>query len=208
MKKIIAIIFFVLLVFGTQKICRAETWQEFLNNSEWRMQNSQEFISFRIEFKADGSCLFCTYNPVTKETSNGSGTYTIAGTGINICFQTNTNAVFYKLGYVSKDKITLNDGVYARVNSNEDYMLRRLFEYNNPGIVINPSSVGFGIQPNMGGSAPAYQARTLCYVCQGTKTCQTCKGMGTTSYYGYTKVCGGCNGTGICWRCGGTGYEK
>lgn len=198
MKKFIVFTLFVLLALVGQ----AESWEEFLKNSDWRMQNPSEFVSLTMQFRGGDSLMFETYKPITQEKLPGIGTYKVNGNVVSIYFGEGTETIAFTLKFINRNKIMLNAGVYGRLCSNEDYMLQKLFQYNNPNIIL-PAPI-----QNATPATQTYVAKKLCYVCHGLKRCDTCKGMGETSYYGYTNVCGGCKGTGICWRCNGTGYEK
>lgn len=187
----------------------------------WRLQNSNNpALNSVLVFTSDGSVFneFETENiPDSRQIINGS--YEIEGDDVTVKFPEKT--FDFTISWTDKDEFAFSDisGVliFARLYTQADHWQKN-YE-NSPasqmGNFMDASQAAAAASaistlPQTETTQPAettQQPEELCYVCHGTKRCVTCKGLGTTTYYGETHECSACSGTGICSNCSGTGYE-
>ncbi len=69
------------------------------------------------------------------------------------------------------------------------------------------NSQNFNVSPN---NTSAHSSYTVCYTCQGMRSCKVCKGTKFVSDgfgLGTRSLCSACGGTGKCWHCKGTGKQ-
>ena len=188
----------------------------------WRLQNSNNpALNSVLVFTSDGSVSneFGTENvPNSRQVISGS--YEIEGDEVTVMLPNKT--FNFTISWTDDDEFTFSENgsvlTFARLSTQADQWQKN-YENSPASQVGDPISASQAAAAAAAISAPpqteettqptetTQQPEELCYVCHGTKRCVTCKGLGTTTYYGETNECSACRGTGICWNCNGTGYE-
>lgn len=220
MKKIIAFLIFIIATsFGS-------VFSQNLIGS-WQIQNPDEKQISQKVIISNNTLEIQATDLETKE--SGASTYSCEITSNQIAVKDSSGGVNeMTIIWVNPDKFTVpiegGERIFARCGSKYDKFLSKYKTRQTLKILAGVAVVAIGtaavisatndnnnynsnnyVAPETKTAAPATRS-TICKVCLGTGNCPACKGLKTTSLFGYTSKCNGCT-DGKCTHCHGTGKQ-
>lgn len=189
----------IILIMLSSGTAKAETWEEFLSQTMWQVQNpSPNSLSILWGFYENKKVVITMKDMQSGASQQGTATYKVNGDVLII--NDGGTIVSYTLRFTNSNKIMMVQGeaafILAKVGSNEDTWFNNMLQ----------QSSGYGGYGGYSGGTSSSSYKP-CYTCFGVGSCKVCGGSGYYSAYGYGGTCSACSGTGKCWHCHGSGKQ-